>query len=372
VAEAMLLMGDSDYNANLYYKTHFLAEGLIYLEIDGRGIILTSPMEEGRASKEASVSEIQTMDQYGLRDLMKEFNDRQKAFTQVLVRFIREAGADRVRVDSSFPALRADSLRAEGVEVEIDPELLVMERRQKSPQEIAAIEEAQRANERATARGIDLLRQSEAHGGTLHYNGVPLTAERLRLEVEIALVKEDMDISASPITAPGKQAADPHSLGSGPLCAGEAIVLDVFPRSKKTRYWADMTRTVVKGTPSQELQRMYDTVLRGQEAALAQIRAGANGKDVHRAVEEVFEQAGYAGEGPGPRYIHSTGHGVGLDIHEAPGLGSIDNELLENEVVTVEPGLYDPEIGGIRIEDMVVVTSDGYRNLTHFSKEFEV
>lgn len=372
MTDAILLTGDSHENANLYYKTHFLAEGLVYLEVNGQGIILTSPMEEGRAKKQSTVGDIRTWEQFGLREMMKELNDRQKAFTAVLAKFIRDSGAEQVTVDGRFPALTADNLRAEGIGVQVDPDLLVMQRRQKSAEEIAAIEEAQRANERATAKGIDLLRQSESRGGTLHYNGIPLTAERLRLEIEVALVKEGMDVSDTPITAPGRQAADPHSIGSGPLHEGEAIVLDVFPRGRQSRYWADMTRTVVRGKPSAELQAMYEAVLQGQEAAFREIRAGANGKDVHRAVEEVFEAAGFAGEGPGPRYTHSTGHGVGLEIHEAPGLGVMDNELLENDVVTVEPGLYDPEIGGVRIEDMAVVTRDGYRNLTNFPKEFEI
>lgn len=368
--DAILLTGDSHHNQNLYYKTHFLAEGLIYLEVGGEGTLITSDMERGRAEKESSVGTVRTLDELGFREAMEQLNDRQRAFTTAMSRAIREAGADRLVVADDFPAIYADNFRLEGFDVQIDPKLLVAARRQKSPEEIAAIEEAQRATERSAARALEILGESEVHGDTLHYKGIPLTMERLRSEVEVSLVRDNMD-PLSPITAAGKGAADPHWIGYGPIRPGEAIVMDIFPRSKRTRYFSDMTRTVVKGQPSELLQRMYEAALRAQEAAFAEIRAGANGKDVHQAAVNAFRDAGFDGE-TGPRYIHSTGHGVGLDIHEAPGLGTLDVELRENEVVTVEPGLYDPEVGGVRIEDTVVVTNDGYRNITRFPKQFQV
>jgi Xaa-Pro aminopeptidase len=194
----------------------------------------------------------------------------------------------------------------------------------------------------------------------------------LRSEIEVTLLRGGMDSTHSPIAAAGPAAADPHWGGAGPIRPGQAVVLDIFPRSKRTRYYADMTRTVVKGDPGPELRSMYEAVLEAQAAALAQIRAGANGRSVHEAVEAVFARLGFSGDGPGPRYLHGTGHGVGLDIHEAPHVGAMDQELLENDVVTIEPGLYDPAVGAVRIEDLVVVTRDGYRNLTRFPKDFEL
>jgi Xaa-Pro aminopeptidase len=133
-----------------------------------------------------------------------------------------------------------------------------------------------------------------------------------------------------------------------------------------------MTRTIVKGEPGEQLRRMYDAVRRAQEVAIQQIRPGANGKDVHTAVEAVFAAEGFAGEGPGPRYTHGTGHGVGLNVHEPPALSTVDMPLEENDVVTVEPGLYDPDVGAVRLEDLIVVTRDGCRNLTRFPKQFVV
>ncbi len=372
MSDAILLIGDSEQNANLYFKTHFLAEMVIYFEVDGKGTLITSSMEAGRAEKQAQVDTIRTLEDYDFMKILKELEDRQRAVPVVIARALKDSGVTEVVVEPRFPLGTGENLRREGIEVRVDPELLVPERRQKSPAEIAAIEDAQRANERVTGKAVDMIRQSEERNGILHYNGIPLTSERVRTDMEIDFLREGFENSHGMIVAGGKDAADPHSSGEGPLRARQAIVMDIFPRSKKTRYWADMTRTVSKGEPSEELMKMYDAVLRSQEAAFAQIKAGANGNDVHEAVVEVLKEAGYNREDGGPRMNHSTGHGVGLSIHEAPGLGYTDVELRENEVVTVEPGLYDPEIGGIRIEDMVVVTKDGYRNLTHFPKEFVI
>jgi Xaa-Pro aminopeptidase len=349
-----------------------VSEGLVYFEAGGKGTLLTGGMEAGRARKQAKVDQIQTLEDYDFMKILQETEDRRRAFPIVIARALKDSGVTDVAVDPRFPLMTAEYLRAEGINLRVDPELLEGQRRQKTEDEIAAIEEAQRANERVTGKAIEMIAQSEVHNGTLHFNGIPLTSERVRTEMEIDFLKEGMENSHGMIVAGGKDAADPHSSGSGSFRAGEAIVMDIFPRSKKTRYWADMTRTVSKGQPSDELMKMYETVLRSQEAAFAQIKAGANGKDVHDAVVEVLKEAGYDRPEGGPRMNHSTGHGVGLAIHEAPGLGYTDVELLENDVVTVEPGLYDPQIGGIRIEDMVVVTKDGYRNLTNFPKDFVI
>lgn len=370
MTEALLLVGDSESNQNLYYRTHFLAgDPFVYLENTGRNLLVVSPMERGRAEKESIVPEVKTFDDFGYRDLVKEHGDSGAAFPAMLLRILGDEAAT-VRVEATFPVLYADALRAAGAQLSIDAKLLRLERRSKSAEEIAAIETAQRATERAVAHAIDILGASDSIHGFLQYNGIPLTSERLRAEIELSLTRDGMD-PGSVIAAGGPAAADPHFAGAGPLREGESIVIDVFPRSKTTRYYSDMTRTVVRGEPGDQLRAMYDAVIRAQEAALAAIHAGANGKDVHKAADDVFVDAGF-GDTTGPRYIHSTGHGVGLDIHEAPGLGSLDVELIEGDVVTVEPGLYDPEVGAVRIEDIVVVTADGYRNLTRFPKQFQV
>ncbi|MDQ4064396.1 MAG: Xaa-Pro peptidase family protein, partial [Actinomycetota bacterium] len=182
------------------------------------------------------------------------------------------------------------------------------------------------------------------------------------------------------ITAGGAQTADPHERGHGALKAGDPIILDIFPADKTTRYYADMTRTFVKGAPGEKLQKMYDAVLESQEAALAMIGPGINGRDIHNKVSDILHESGYKtlvhdqrpGEPLQEGFIHGTGHGVGLEIHESPRVSIADEKLVPGDVVTIEPGLYYKGIGGVRIEDLVVVTESGCRNLTNFPKEFRV
>ena len=177
------------------------------------------------------------------------------------------------------------------------------------------------------------------------------------------------------IVACGDQACDPHNEGSGPLSAGKPIIIDIFPHSNRTGYFADITRTVVKGTPTVEMRDLYNTVLEAQQRALSYIKAGVNGKEVHQQVTDLFEQKNYqTGEIDGRMqgFFHGTGHGVGLEIHEPPRIGKTDNTLIAGHIVTVEPGLYYPGKGAVRIEDLVVVTEDGCKNLTTYPKVFEV
>lgn len=368
MSDALLLVGDSETNQNLYYKTHFLAgDPFVYFEHGDRRVLVVGGMERGRAEKESIVPEIRTFEDFNFRQLVSELGDRTRAFATMLQRLTE--GAGEITVEGTFPVMYADALRAQGVTLRVDNDLLDTERRTKSEEEVDAIERAQAATERAVAHAFEILSSSETHDSILHYNGVPLTAERLRTEIETLLVRDGM-VPVTPIVAPGPGASDPHWLGEGPIRAGQAIVFDVFPRDKASRYYADMTRTVVRGEPEPQLQAMFDAVVAGQEAAFGMIRAGANGREVHEATAQAMRDAGFDREDDGPRYIHSTGHGVGLNIHEGPGLGTRDDELREGDVITVEPGLYDPEIGGVRMEDMVVVTADGYRNLTNFPKRF--
>jgi Xaa-Pro aminopeptidase len=368
--EATLLVGDSETNQNIYYKTHFLAgDPFIYFESNGRRLLVVAKMEHGRATKESSIPEVKSFDDYGYLDLIKEGVDRTEAFITVLDRVTADSG-DGLVVEGRFPVLYADALRERGKSLNVAAGLLRLDRRRKSSEEIAAIESAQRATERAVARARELLAESDVLGNVLHLGGIPLTSERLRQEMDIVLLREGMDPGQA-IAAGGPGAADPHWLGQGPLRAGEPIILDVFPRSKRTRYYADMTRTFVKGEPSEQLTRMYEATSTALDTALGLVRPGATGRDIHQAVLDSYKSAGF-GADEGPRMTHGTGHGVGLDIHEAPTIGVGGPELLEGDVVTIEPGLYDPTVGGVRIEDLVLVTSDGHRDLTCFPREFRV
>jgi Xaa-Pro aminopeptidase len=226
------------------------------------------------------------------------------------------------------------------------------------------------------AEGLQALKAAKVgRDRKLSYHGAPLTSEKLRAIIDIAIIQAG-GLASHTIVAGGRQACDPHEQGHGTLRAQEPIILDVFPRSQKTGYFGDITRTVVKGRASEAIRRLYDTVVHGQEMAFGKVSCEARASDIHKAVQTFFESQGYkTGKKNGRMqgFFHGTGHGLGMEIHEAPRISLTSNDLLKTgHVVTVEPGLYYPQMGGVRLEDVVSVTPQGPRNLTKFEKALEV
>jgi Xaa-Pro aminopeptidase len=380
---AILFYADGYKFPDVYHVTRFLApDPIIALEQDGEVVIVANSLEEGRARKESRAREVFNIDQFGAKELAGKGITREELDAEVIKRLLESRGLLRVAVAPYFPLGMAERLRGLGVEVVIDRGISER-RRTKRPDEIAALEATQRATEDAWARGVDALKRSTVRkDGTLELDGKPFTAEGLRAVVEARLLELGC-VSEGAIIAPGTQAADPHMIGSGPLRAGEAIVMDIFPQSKTTRYWADMTRTVSKGEPPAEIAKLYEITRRAQDAGIKALRPGITGREVHELVEDVIFEAGYDTLRPGqqrsknagaPRgFIHGTGHGVGLEIHELPNLGRAGTSpLAPGDVVTVEPGIYLPELGGVRLEDMLVITETGSRNLTRAPRQLVV
>ncbi len=381
--QTLLVIGAPEHDAAAYHLSGFLApDPVICLRVRGKKYLAVSSMEYGRAKREVRADEVLSFDELGVVEFARELKSGGRALAAAAVGLLEklEAAHSPVAVPPSLGILYADELRARGLTVMPDLRLFAGLRRAKTEEEISYIEKTQRAAEEACARAVGILKESEAaEDGTLLHGGEPLTSERLRFEIDVELLRRGCAASGTIITG-GVQAADPHERGHGPLKTGESIILDIFPVDKTSRYYADMTRTFVKGEPSPELEKMYDAVLEGQEVALQMMRAGVNGRDVHHKVSEVLHERGYKtlqhdqkpGEPLQEGFIHGTGHGVGLEIHEAPRISSADEELVPGDIVTVEPGLYDPKVGGVRIEDLVVVTEDGCRNLTNFPKELRL
>jgi Xaa-Pro aminopeptidase len=381
--QTLLVIGAPEYDAVAYHLSGFLApDPVICLRVTGEEYLAVSSMEYGRAKREAQADEVLSFDELGVMELARELKSGGRALAAAAAGLLGklQAANSPVVVPPSLGVLYADELRARGLAVTPDARLFASLRRAKTEEEVSYIEKTQRGVESACARAVGILEEAAiGEDGTLLYEGETLTSERLRSEIDVELLRRGYAADGT-ITAGGVQAADPHERGHGPLKAGESIIIDIFPVDKASRYYADMTRTFVKGEPSPELQKMYDAVLESQEAALSMIRAGVNGRDVHNKVSEVLHRAGYKtlvhnqklGEPLQEGFIHGTGHGVGLEIHEAPRVSTADEELIPGDVVTVEPGLYDPTVGGVRIEDLVVVTEDGCRNLTNFPKEFRL
>jgi Xaa-Pro aminopeptidase len=232
---------------------------------------------------------------------------------------------------------------------------------------------ALRITETGLRRAIEILKASKPGiGKRLRWSGKTLTSEMLRAEIDSAILHAG-GIPTGTIVAGGDQSCDPHERGFGPLYANSLIILDVFPRDAKTGYFGDMTRTVLRGHASEAQRKLWETVKAGQALALKKIKAGVDGMTVHRAIREFFVKQGYPTEvrkGRRVGFFHGTGHGLGLEIHEYPRLQKVT--LKDRQVLTVEPGLYYPGVGGVRQEDVVVVTKGGCRVLSRFPKRLEI
>ncbi len=377
----LLVIGAPEHDAHAYHLSGFLApDDVICLRVAGKTYLAVSSLEYGRAKKDAPVDELLSYEELEIPKLSRELKSSAKGYAAAISNLVESLGASDspLVVPAGFPLADADELRARGLTLTPNRKLFDGLRRAKRAGEVAHVEQAQRAVEAACEHAVGILRESEVdNSGTLLWRGEILTSETLRSEINVELLRRNC-LGDGTIAAGGSQAADPHERGSGPLKAGEAIILDIFPKNLSSRYFADMTRTFVKGEPNGELRKMYDAVLESQEAALAMIGPGVNGRDVHRKVADILHEAGYKtnvhdreeGKPLTEGFFHGTGHGVGLEIHEAPRLAPVDEELIPGDIVSVEPGLYYQEIGGVRIEDLVLVTEDGSRNLTRFPKEF--
>ncbi|MBI2889760.1 MAG: aminopeptidase P family protein [Nitrospirae bacterium] len=365
---ARVLIAASELDSDLFYATRFLApDPFTYVEIRGRKTLLLNELEVDRARREAAVDEVLCT-----TDLLRK---GQKGSLVPLVNFLRRHQARVVEVPSTFPIAHARHLERRGVRVRCKPSALFFEERMtKTADEIEAIRETQRATEAAVADALDLLHRARIVDGRIEHEGQTVTCEMLRTRMDLFLHERGY-LAANTIVASGADGCDPHCRGTGPVRPHQSLVIDIFPRSLRTRYYSDMTRTVVKGHPSPELKRLYQTVLDGQRMGLGAVRAGADGAKIHRAILDYFTHKGYKTglkDGRMQGFFHGTGHGLGLDIHEPPRLSRLGQQLAENNVVTVEPGLYYPAIGAVRIEDTVVVRGGDSENLTSFHKILEI
>ncbi|WP_224336803.1 M24 family metallopeptidase [Haloprofundus halobius] len=338
--------------------------------------LLVSGLEYGRAKKESRADAVFRFADYDFRQRLAEYGPKEGR-ARTIAAFLDDAEVKSVLAPERFPLGTADGLREQGGDVTAESrDVLGDIRAVKTDEEVDNVRAAQKANEAAMRAAENLIRAADiAADGTLVYEGEPLTSERVQQEIEITLLREGCALDET-IVACGEHAADPHDRGSGPLLANESIIVDIFPRSKATKYHADMTRTFVKGEPSDEIREWFELTAEAKDAAFDALEPGATGADVHDAVCDVYEDAGHATFRSDPTtetgFIHSTGHGVGLDVHEGPRLSPDGEELKPGHVVTIEPGLYDPAVGGVRIEDIAVVTEDGYENFTDYPVELVV
>ncbi len=372
--DVLLMAGSSAVDADMYYATGFLSRDPFFYVGKGDGeTILVSQMEVGRAENESRVMNVYSTSDYMTSKPVNEGESRKASMVSMIFDVLNELGASTVAVPDNFPLYLGDGLRARGIDLVPSDLPFGYLRRHKSGFEVDCIVKAQRACEDAMNLAVDVLRRSSPKDGVLKLDDAVLTSESLRRMLAVRLAEhgcQQDDI----IVACGSESADPHCIGYGPLRENEPIVIDISPYLCVERYYSDMTRTLSAGDCGSEVQDMYDAVLIAQTEAIAMISSGTPCRSIHDCVCDVFEEAGYDTIRSGSKvgFIHSTGHGVGLDIHEPPSISDNDDVLCEGDVVTIEPGLYYPEIGGVRLEDIMLVKPCGCENLTNFDKTMKV
>jgi Xaa-Pro aminopeptidase len=371
----LLMVADSDHDANMLYAVGmFVPDPFIYLRIRGKDLLVMSDLEIDRARKQAPHCHIYSLSQY--QQKLRREGKKSPGIADIVAAVLEEYRVSKVFVPGNFSYSLALELRDAGIKVKPKPGGFFPEREEKSADEVKKISAALMMAEVGLAEAMQALKASKiGKNRKLIYHNAPLTSEKLRSIIDTAIIQAS-GLASHTIVAGGKQACDPHESGFGPLRANEPIILDVFPRSQKTGYFGDITRTVVKGRASEAVRKLYDTVHRGQKTAFSLMRAGTETSKVHKAVQDLFVREGYkTGKSNGRMqgFFHGTGHGLGLEIHEAPRMGATSKGPLKiGHVVTVEPGLYYPSIGGVRLEDVALITKGAPRNLTQFEKVLEV
>ena len=371
----LLIVANSEQDANMLYAVGmFVPDPFIYLRIRGRNYVVLSDLEIGRARRQAPHCCALSLSRYQRQ--LHRAGVKRPGMAELVAFVLKERRVRRVVVPESFPCGLAADLQRRGIRVRPRRGAFFPQREQKSAAEVKKISAALMMAEVGMAEAIQVLRAAKiSRKSQLIYRDVPLTSERLRAVVDTAIIQAN-GLACHTIVAGGEQGCDPHEPGYGPLRAHQPIILDIFPRSQKTGHFGDLTRTVVRGRASEAVRKLYDTVLQGQELGFKRIRPGVRACEVHRAVEEFFQREGYkTGKHHGRMqgFFHGTGHGLGLEIHEAPRLGPNSQEVLKvGHVVTVEPGLYYPDYGGVRLEDVALVTGQRPRNLTRFEKTLEI
>ena len=370
----IVLIPSGENDADFIYATGLAVETSLYIRFgDGDDVLVTSPLEIERAKVQSKAAR-----KVLLEDAGYEGAGPFVSYARLAAKMLRERDLESARVSPRLQAGYLEALRDAGLEIEVDTELLRAERRRKSPEEATFIEASQRAAEAAVVEVVSQLAQADIRDGILWLDEKPLTSERLYARAssilgEKGFVCPDMIIAGSP------ECAMPHYRGEGPIRANAPVIIDIFPGSRNTHYHGDLTRTVVVGEVPDEIRRMHAAVLQALEAGIESIKAGASGREVHHGVCQVLVDRGYGtttkgfeGADEGPKMNHSTGHGVGLDVHEEPALrGPDENPLEEGDVVTVEPGLYLLGLGGVRIEDTGMVVKGGFKNFTTLTRSLD-
>jgi Xaa-Pro aminopeptidase len=368
-----LLYAASESDADILYPTGFFApDPFLFVQVGTRRLMVMSDLEMDRARAQATVDRVLSWSKVARR---LEAAGERPTVAAVIARVLRDLGVRKVTVPRSFSLGLAMDLDGRGLRLDLGPDPFWPERAIKTPAEVRAIQQALRSAEAGLEAGIAALKACRiGRDGYLHRDGRRFTAEDLRSAVNTRIMADGC-VPSHTICAPGDQAVDPHEEGHGPIRAHAPVVMDIFPRSESTGYFGDLTRTVVRGRASHRLHEAYAVVHEGVRLGHARLRDGIDGQSIHHEIQALFTRQGYktgVRQGRMQGFFHGTGHGVGLEIHESPSISTRPSILRAGHVVTVEPGLYYLGLGGVRIEDVALVTKRGSRNLTTVAKQLEI
>jgi Xaa-Pro aminopeptidase len=367
-----LIVAASENDADMLYATRFFApDPFIFLEQNGKRTLVLSDLEIDRGRKQAQADEFLPYSQF---EREVQGNSRKApAYEKVLAHFLAKRKIRSAIVPSNFPLGYARELETKNIRLQPTNGLFWPEREAKSDAELRLMRKALEITEAGMARGIEVVKQSTpGKAQKLQWHGADLTSEVLRAEIDTAVLRSG-GLPANTIVAGGDQACDPHERGHGPLKANSLIILDIFPRSAASGYYGDLTRTILRGHASDEQRRLWETVNEGQALALKKMKPGVDGLELHEEIKKYFTDHGYPTElrkGRQTGFFHGTGHGLGLEIHEYPRFQKTVFKV--GQVLTVEPGLYYPGLGGVRTEDVVAITKSGIRMLSRFENRLEV
>jgi Xaa-Pro aminopeptidase len=372
--QALLLVSASEGDSNMLYAVgFFVPDPFIFFQHKKTRYVVMSDLEIDRAKKQSQADRVLSLSLYQRK--LRKMGKASPAMIDVLDLLFRERGIRSLIVPANFSALLADQLRAKGFNVQIKRDPFFAERETKTASEVKHITESLRIAKLGLEAGIRALKRAKiGRDGFLYLKGSRLTSETLKTAVNTTMMAQGW-LPSHTIISSGNQCVDPHHEGTGPIKAHTSIIFDIFPRSQKNGYFGDLSRTVVRGRASEKLKVIYATVQAGQQIGFDMIRAGVNGRDVHQKILALFDERGFPTgriKGRMQGFFHGTGHGLGLDIHEPPRIAPVEATLRAGHVVTVEPGLYYLGIGGVRLEDVVLVTEKDNRNLTDCPQYLEI
>jgi Xaa-Pro aminopeptidase len=375
--EQVLIFADTVRSPELRHEIPLtVPDPIYYVESNGERHVAAHSMELARMGDLGLT--LHPLEEFGVDELIKSGRPSSELIRELAARVCQGLGVTDAVVPFWFPLDIADHLRSVGVQLRSDRDFFNGRRRSKTPTELDGIRRAQAAAESGMEAARDLLRQAEPNGSGLVVGGEPLTVERVKVAIDQTFVEQGC-AAEDFIVAPGPQGAVGHEMGSGPIRANEPLVIDIWPRDRSSACFSDMTRTFVVGEPPAEIREWHRLVREALDRCVEAIRPGVTGRSIHDVACDVFEEHGLptsrtkeSGKPLNEGFFHGLGHGVGLEVHEEPGLGMIgQKKLVPGDVVTVEPGLYRQGFGGVRLEDLVLVTEDGAENLTRFSYELQ-